>query len=59
MLSGRLTASEMFGDSQTLRDWAEELLKTFSLSELLELNNLETVEVLEILLEQGLISVPE
>lgn len=49
----------MFGDSPTLGLRAEELLKDFTLEELLEMNNLTEQEVIELLLEAGLINDPE
>lgn len=49
----------MFGQSEDLADLADFLLSQFTLDELLEMNDLTELEVLQRLIEDGMIGEPE
>ena len=49
----------MFGDITVYEDKAEELLEDLDLEDVLEMNNLTEVEVLAVLIREGLIKYPE
>ncbi len=52
-------AGSMFGENSQTKELAEELLDSFNLDELLEMNDLSEVEVICLLLEWGYLGEPQ